>query len=108
VDKFLIGAELRNLFNDCSYWITNNSFSEDEIAVRFSHRIVSVHPFANGNGRHSRLIADVLINKGFGKPYFTWGSSNLVKQGDARISYLEALREADKLDYGKLILFARS
>jgi len=108
VDKFLIGTELKNLFDDCAFWITNHSFSEDEIAVRFSHRIVSVHPFANGNGRHSRLIADALIYKGFGKSYFTWGSSNLVKQGDVRSSYLEALRDADKLDYRKLILFARS
>ena len=69
--------------------------------------MVSIHPFANGNGRHSRLIAGVLINKHFGKPYFTWGSRNLVKQGEARTQYLEVLKEADKLNYKPLIEFAR-
>ncbi len=80
---------------------------EDEIAERFSHRLVSIHPFENGNGRHSRLMADVLINKGFGKPYFTWGSKNLVKPGEARTKYLRALRESDKNDYKSLIKLVR-
>lgn len=73
VDKFQIGFSLKNLIDDSYYWINNKTFSEDEIAVRFSHRIVSIHPFANGNGRHSRLIADILINRGFGKDIFSWG-----------------------------------
>lgn len=108
VDKFTIGIELKNLLDDCNHWIENKVFSEDEIAVRLSHRIVSIHPFANGNGRHSRLIADVLINKVFGKSYFTWGSKSLVKKGEARTAYLKALRDADNLDYKSLIKFARS
>ncbi|MDP2364129.1 MAG: mobile mystery protein B [Ignavibacteria bacterium] len=108
VDKFTIGIELKNLLDDCNHWIENKVFSEDEIAVRLSHRIVSIHPFANGNGRHSRLMADVLINKVFGKSYFTWGSQSLVKEGEARRAYLKALREADNLDYKSLIKFARS
>jgi fido (protein-threonine AMPylation protein) len=69
--------------------------------------MVWIHPFANGNGRHSRLMADVLVNKGFGKPYFTWGSKNLVKKGEAKTKYLEALRAADNNDYKLLIEFAR-
>ncbi len=108
VDKFEIGIELKKLFDDCRFWIENKTFPEDEIAIRLSHRMVSIHPFANGNGRHSRLIADVLIHKGYGKPYFTWGSINLVKQGEARTQYLKALREADVFDYKPLIEFARS
>lgn len=107
VDKFQIGIELKNLLEDCKYWVGNKTYTEDEIAVRLSHRMVSIHPFSNGNGRHSRLIADVLINKGFGKSYFTWGSQNLVKQGEARTKYIEALREADKSNYEPLIEFAR-
>ena len=67
----MIGIELKNLLDDCNYWIENKVFEEDEIAVRLSHRMVFIHPFANGNGRHSRLMADVLISKGFNKPYFT-------------------------------------
>lgn len=107
VDKFQIGVELRNLLEDAKYWIANNTFNEDEIAVRFSHRIVNIHPFANGNGRHSRLIADILISDGFGKPHFTWGSVNLTKPGEARSEYLKALKAADNNYYQLLIAFAR-
>ncbi len=106
-DPVMIPIELKNLLDDCKYWIDNKVFDIDEIAVRLSHRMVWIHPFANGNGRHSRLMADVLVNKGFGKPYFTWGSKNLVKQGEAKTKYLEALRAADKNDYKLLIEFAR-
>ena len=107
VDKFIIGMELKNLLDDCNYWIENKVFSEDEIAVRLSHRMVHIHPFANGNGRHSRLMADVLVTKGFGKPYFTWGSVSLTKQSEARTKYLAALRDADKNDIKSLIEFSR-
>jgi Fic-DOC domain mobile mystery protein B len=107
VDPVTIPIQLRNLLDDCEYWIDNKVFDEDEIAVRLSHRMVSIHPFANGNGRHSRLMADVLANKGFGKPFFTWGSVNLTKQGEARNKYLDALRTADQHDYQPLIEFAR-
>ena len=107
VDKFMIGIELKNLLDDCNYWIEKKVFSEDEIAVRLSHRMVSIHPFANGNGRHSRLMADVLVTKGFDKPYFTWGSVSLIKQSEARTKYLAALRDADRNDYISLIEFSR-
>ena len=107
VDKFMIGMELKNLLDDCNYWIDKKVFPENEIAVRLSHRMVFIHPFANGNGRHSRLMADVLISKGFDKPYFTWGSVNLTKKSEARTKYLEALKAADQNDYKPLIEFAR-
>jgi Fic-DOC domain mobile mystery protein B len=107
VDKIMIGVELKNLLDDCKYWIDNKIFSEDEIAIRLSHRMVLIHPFSNGNGRHSRMIADVLIAQGFGKTYFTWGSFNLTKPGEARTKYLKALRAADQNDYKQLIEFAR-
>jgi len=107
VDKNQIRLELKNLLDDCRYWIDHTVFSEDEIAVRFSHRIVTIHPFANGNGRHSRLIADVLVSHGLGQPNFSWGSINLTAEGAARSAYLKALREADENDYRSLIEFAR-
>ena len=71
VDKNQIPTEVKKLFDDCRYWIAHKVFAEDEIAVRFSHRIVTIHPFSNGNGRHSRLIADILVSHGFGRPFFT-------------------------------------
>ncbi|KAF0141874.1 MAG: mobile mystery protein b [Stygiobacter sp.] len=106
-DKFQIGIMLKDLLDDCKYWIEHKTFSEDEIAVRFSHRIVSIHPFSNGNGRHSRLIADILVSNGLSKLHFTWGSKNLTKKGEARSKYLNALKEADGGDYKLLIEFAR-
>jgi Fic-DOC domain mobile mystery protein B len=107
VDKFYIGIEIKNLLDDCKYWVENKSFSEDEIAIRFKHRMVHIHPFPNGNGRHSRLLADVLIEQGFGKPVFSWGSGSLAPQCDLRSEYLSALFEADKDNYEPLIKFAR-
>jgi fido (protein-threonine AMPylation protein) len=88
--------------------LKKKTFSEDEIAVRFSHRIVSIHPFANGNGRHSRLIADILVHDGLNQPIFSWGNKNLTKKGEARNCYLEALKEADGSNYLPLIYFARA
>jgi Fic-DOC domain mobile mystery protein B len=95
------------LFGNVRYWIENNTYSPDEIAVRFHHRLVFIHPFPNGNGRHARLIADVLVTK-LGNPAFTWGSANLVEEGTARTHYLEAVSAADDDDIQPLIQFARS
>lgn len=108
VDRLQIGIELRKLIDDCEFWIGNKSFGEDEIAVRFKHRIVSIHCFANGNGRHSRLMADIISEQIFKKPVFSWGAIGLGKQGEARKAYLRAVKAADKGDYGLLLDFARS
>lgn len=74
VDKNQIRTEVKKLLDDCRYWIDYKVFAGDEIAVRFGHRIVTIYPFSNGNGRHSRLIADILVSNGFGRPTFSWGS----------------------------------
>lgn len=108
VDKFQIGIELRNLLDDCRYWIEHSTYPPDEIAVRFSQRLVLIHCFPNGNGRHSRLIADVFVEKVLERPVFTWGSVTLTHRGAARSAYLDALRSADKGDVAPLIAFARS
>ena len=108
VDKLQIGIELKNLLDDTKYWIEHKNIEPDEIAVRFKHRIVSIHCFANGNGRHSRLMADIVIEKIFKQPVYTWGAANLVKQGDTRMAYLNAIKAADKGDIQPLIKFARA
>ena len=108
VDKFEIATSIRVLLDDCTYWIEHNTFSHDEIAVRFKHRLVSIHPFPNGNGRHSRLMADILATRAFGLPIFTWGARMLVQEGKVRTEYIQALKKADKGEYGDLIAFARS
>jgi len=108
VDKYQVGIELRALFDDCKYWIEKRTFGEDEIAIRFKHRIVSIHCFANGNGRHARLMADLIAEKIFGQEVFSWGAKELSRHGKSRSTYLTALREADKGRYQPLMIFARS
>lgn len=102
-----IRERLMALFGDVRYWIESNTYPPDEIAVRFHHRLVLIHPFSNGNGRHARLIGDVLAMK-LGRPTFSWGSTNLVKEGEARTDYLKAIRAADDGDIEPLLKFARS
>lgn len=108
VDKWQIPTELRYLLDDVRFWHVNNTYPPDEIAVRFKHRIVSIHCFANGNGRHSRLMADIIIEKIYKLPVFTWGAANLSSEGDARAAYLRAVKAADKGDCSLLLEFARS
>jgi Fic-DOC domain mobile mystery protein B len=108
VDKFDIVVELRKLLGDINFWIENRVFEEDEIAIRFKHRLVSIHCFNNGNGRHSRLMADIIIKDVFNRPVFSWGHEKLVNTGEARKTYLKAIKAADKGDYTQLIKFARS
>lgn len=107
VDKTQISVEIRKLLDDCMFWMENKTFPPDEIAIRFSHRLVRIHVFPNGNGRHSRLVADILISKVFDRPVFTWGHSDLSKKGSVRKEYLNAIYKADYDDYESLVQFAR-
>lgn len=108
VDKYQIATGLQTLLDDCKYWMENETFSPEEIAIRFKHRIVAIHCYSNGNGRHSRLIGDIIIDKLFGMPVFTWGGNSLSRSNETRAQYLQALREADNGNYAPLILFAWS
>jgi|SRR5579863_1410443 len=101
-----IRERLVTLFGDARYWIENDTYFPDEQAVRFHHRLVFIHAFPNGNGRHARLMADMLVMK-LGRPAFTWGSSDLIKPGEARARYLEVIHTADGGDLRPLIEFAR-
>jgi Fic-DOC domain mobile mystery protein B len=102
-----IREQLAILIGDVSYWIERSTYSADEIAIRFHHRLVLIHPFANGNGRHARLMADVLA-KLQGRPEFTWNGADIIAQGNIRRGYIEALQAADRNDIQPLLTFARS
>jgi len=108
VDKYQIPTRLRCLLDDVKFWYANSTYTPDETTIRFKHRLVSVHCFPNGNGRHSRLIADIVIDKIFKQPVYTWGSAKLVKQVNSRVAYLNAIRAADGGDIQPLINFARA
>ena len=108
IDPIQIPLALHNLCEDVKTQLEYKSYPLDEIAVRFSHRLVAIHPFANGNGRLSRTLADLLLVQ-HGAERFTWGAgADLVAEGDVRQSYLDALRAADDRDYGRLLAFVRS
>lgn len=107
VPAFKIGVELRALLDDVRYWIEQATNPPDEIAVRFHHKLVWIHPFPNGNGRHARMAADLLA-VALGRLRFTWGSANLVEPAATRAQYVAALRAADRHDLAPLIAFARS
>jgi Fic-DOC domain mobile mystery protein B len=107
VDAYRIPIDLRQLIEDCRYWIEHETYNPDEIATRFHHRLVAIHSFPNGNGRHARLATDLLLTK-LGQERFSWGRVNLVDASETRDTYINALRAADKHDYGPLLAFVRS
>lgn len=108
IDKWQIPMALKTLCDDTLFWIQQETFPADEIALRFKHRIVSIHCFCNGNGRHSRLMADAIISMVYKMPLFSWGADDLVQEGKARANYLKAVRAADNGDFELLLRFARS
>ncbi|HEY4404834.1 MAG TPA: mobile mystery protein B [Xanthobacteraceae bacterium] len=107
IERHRIGPELRQIIDDARYWLERRSYPPDELAVRFHHRLVAVHPFPNGNGRWSRLAADLLIVQQ-GADRFTWGRADVQAGSHARRAYIEALHAADNHDLAPLIDFARS
>ena len=106
-----IHTQLDNLFKNTQYWIENKTYKWDELAARFHHRLVSIHSFPNGNGRHARLMTDVLL-KSNNQKSFTWGekmhSSPIEIEGTTRKAYLSALKKADKNNFIDLIKFAKN
>ncbi|HCN38171.1 MAG: mobile mystery protein B [Ignavibacteria bacterium] len=101
-----IRDEFKKLLDDILFQIENKSYSNDEICVRFHHRLVKIHLFPNGNGRHSRVITDMLL-KSLGESEFTWGGKNLSINNPIRKEYIDALNKADNGDYIPLMNFVR-
>ncbi|MBV9463564.1 MAG: mobile mystery protein B [Verrucomicrobiae bacterium] len=108
VPAWQISVEMKNLCDDVRAWIEHKTYEADEIATRFHHRLVAIHPFSNGNGRWARLAADVLLEERFNSPRFTWGEAALEARGEPRTRYIEALQAADQHDFRPLLQFVRS
>lgn len=106
VSPYQIPVKLMQLFDDMKYWIENKTYDNQEIAVRFHHKLVQIHPFPNGNGRVSRLMADLVYQKLEGKTLY-WGNTDLINVSEARSKYITALRKADAGDYSDLLLFTK-
>lgn len=107
VDPAAVAMRVEGLLNDVRYWLDHHTFDRDELAVRLHHQLVFIHPFPNGNGRHTRLMADLLREQLDGTP-FSWGSTNLSAVSDVRERYIDALHAADRGDLEPLLVFARS
>ncbi|HMN85005.1 MAG TPA: mobile mystery protein B [Bauldia sp.] len=108
IDPARIAVETHVLF-DARYWIDRSIFDPVEIAIRFHHRLVFIHLFPNGNGRHARIAADALMEKTFGLAPIDWdGGNHLQSLTGRRKQYIAALRSADGHDFGPLLAFARA
>lgn len=106
-----VPTAMREAIDDCAFWVAQRAVNEmplDEVAVRVHHRLVCVHPFPNGNGRWSRLVADLIVRAERGAP-LTWGAgADLRATSGTRAAYMAALRAADHGDVRDLVAFARS
>jgi Fic-DOC domain mobile mystery protein B len=102
-----ISYETEALCREVILWRNEMIFPPDELAVRFHHKLVWIHCFPNGNGRHSRIATDLLVTE-LGGTRFSWGSGSLNAPGDVRSRYIDALHKADDNDFDPLLTFARS
>ncbi|RNL60878.1 mobile mystery protein B [Zhongshania marina] len=106
IAPFYISVQLRQLLDDVRYWVENGTYRPIEIAVRFHHKLVYIHPFPNGNGRFSRIIADQLLEERLECSAIDWsGGYDLQEMNERRKDYINALREADAGNYAPLLEF---
>ncbi|BAB49289.1 mobile mystery protein B [Mesorhizobium japonicum] len=106
VDPAQIGSQLRVVLDDARYWADKGTYMPREAAVRLHHRIVFVHPFANGNGRHARILADAVLEKIYKVDPIDWtAGSDLQKMNERRAGYIAALKAADRHDITPLLAF---
>lgn len=107
VDWHQISSQVHTLLQDTHYWIEHKTYPQDEMAVRFHHRLVWIHPFANGNGRHARLITDILLKEVLRQKPFSWDIKSVNAEDKVRDLYLKALKQADHHDYAALLSFVK-
>ena len=106
IDPHQMAVQLRMLLDDARYWIENNTYSPIETAVRFHHKLVYIHLFPNGNGRHARIMADAVLTKVLKLESIDWASGHdLQAMNERRRAYIQALQEADKGNYQPLLRF---
>jgi Fic-DOC domain mobile mystery protein B len=108
IKRYMIPMRLKQLLDNCNFWIENETFSPEEISIRFKHELVAIHIFPNGNGRHSRLMGDIMMRNVFKGSKFSWGQKGLVDKSEARSTYIKSLKKADIGEFEELIAFAQS
>lgn len=108
IDPVKIPVDLQILLDDTNYWIVHTTYKREEFAARFHHRLVSIHPFPNGNGRFARIMTDVVLTEILKVTSVNWGAVALLSDNAHRENYIHALQVADKHDYSELINFMSS
>ena len=107
VDPARIGEQLRILLDDARYWTEHETYPPLEAAARFHHRLVQIHCFANGNGRHARIMTDEFLRHCHDHKPIDWAAGyDLMKDNRRRDQYIAALKAADGNEYGPLLTFA--
>ena len=102
----LIPIQLKQLLENCKFWIENKTFSPEEISIRFKHGLTSIHIFQYGNERHSRLMCNIMMRQVYYQPLFTWGQK--FDKNEAHSHYTKALKKADIGEFEQLIKYAQS
>ena len=106
VAPWLVAMRLKQLFDDAAHWVAHDTYPARELAARFHHKLVYIHPFPNGNGRHARIMTDALLTKGIGAAPIDWsGGFALTQMNQRRDDYIAALRAADAHDFSLLLRF---
>ena len=106
IEPFQISEQLGQLLGNAKYWVDHSTYPPKEIAARFHHKLVYIHLFPNGNGRHARMMADAVLTVALNEKPIDWaGGCDLQKMSDRRTEYIAALREADNGDFERLFSF---
>ena len=109
IDPFQIGMQMRIHLDDARNWVEHGTYGPLEAGARFHHRIVQIHPFPNGNGRHARIATDIFLQDYFDHAPIEWASGFDLDAGNARRgAYISALRAADAGDFDPILKFVRS
>ena len=102
VKPYLVSTEIKILVDDLNFWHTHKTFNTVEIATRLHHKAVVIHPFLNGNGRWSRMLANIYLKQNGLEPT-RWNENLLAQENIHRSDYISALKKADNDDYSDLI-----
>ena len=102
IKAYLVPISLKDLVDDIEFWKKNKTFDMYETATRIHHRAVQIHPFQNGNGRWSRMLANIYLRQNGSMPV-KWQEDLLSSENPKRNEYIKALKMADNGDYKALI-----
>lgn len=109
IDPIQIPAQLRIMLDDARYWANNGVYAPLEAGARFHHRMVEIHPFPNGNGRHARIAADEFLKDYYQHQPVAWASGfDLQADNERREAYIQSLRAADRGEFDLLLAFVRA